>query len=195
MTSNAGSKRRRRDRARGSDVAYSQARPSTAAENGTRVNSLLSGLSREDLEQRLDQAEAAYGQADDPWRKQAGYDAASTLYDELAVRAQDPTTKHAMKLAGLMMRTFGARTRWAHGIPTIHPQTEAHLLGLAWCTSCGRASNAVDGTTPCEKCPQLRFGPTPYDAQDADQYGPGTPVDLEAVLTALSGHGRPAEEN
>lgn len=183
MTSNAGSKRRRRDRARDADVAYSQALPGGATGtadrdqdvDGLREDGYRPGLSRKDLERHLDQAEAAYGQDGDPWRKQAGYTTAASLYEELAWQVDDPTVRHAVKLAALMLRTFGARVRWANGIPTIHPQSEAHLLGLGACAHCGRSwINSVE--PECGHCPRLRFGPTPHDAQDAKQFRGGGEV-------------------
>ena len=191
MTSNARSKRRRRQKARDNDTNYTRAQRTSPWRSSGPVDDGSASigrpmLTREQLEEYLNQAERAYGQDGDPWLQQAGYANASSLYADLALHTDDPTWRHTAKLASELLAIFAARIRWEHGIPTIHPQTEAYRLGLGYCRHCGRAWNAADTTAPCESCPQLLYGPTPSSAKDAERFGPGEPVDLERVLNALA---------
>ncbi|MEV6832045.1 hypothetical protein [Amycolatopsis sp. NPDC051102] len=184
MTNNAGSKRRRRAKAREENEPYVRAQSGRTAPRRD-VDDAQTALA--ELNLLLDAAEQAYRQDDDPHRKQAGYSAASRLYEQLAGRTDDPTWKHAARMAGLMFSVLGARTRWAHGIPTITPRAELELLGLGVCENCGRPWQVDDAAESCEQCPRLRFGPTPQSAEEAAQLGSGEPVALRELLGRRDG--------
>ncbi|SFW12980.1 hypothetical protein [Amycolatopsis australiensis] len=179
MTQNAGSKRRRRVKAREGNEFYVRAQ---SGRTGSRRDVDGASAVSAELSLLLDEAEQAYRQDDDPYLKQAGFSAASRLYEQLAGGTDDPTWKHAARMAGLMFSVLGARTRWAHGIPTITPRAEAELLGLGACEGCGRPWQVDDAAELCEQCPRLRFGPTPQSADEAVRLGSGEPVSLRELV-------------
>ncbi|GAB3167486.1 hypothetical protein GCM10027258_92900 [Amycolatopsis stemonae] len=185
MTKNARSKRRTRAKAREGDEPYTRAQASRTTpwrKNGAPAGG-NSGLTRAELNRLLDEAERAYRQDEDPFLRQAGYSSASRLYDELATHTDDPTWKHAARLAAGMLSVFAARTRWEHGIPTLHPQTEAHLLGLGVCESCGRPWQSESTEESCDRCPRLLFGPSPQSLEESARLGAGEPINLRDVLS------------
>ncbi|WP_367139648.1 hypothetical protein [Saccharothrix sp. HUAS TT1] len=184
MTDNARSKRRNRDRARRDDQPYTRARGRRSdpwradGSNGMGIN-----LSRADLERLISEVEPDFREID-PYRRQAAYSAASRLYDELVHQTDDPTWKQAARMAAQRYAIEAARIRWQHRIPSPRPLVEATLLGLGSCGHCGRPWSSAPAER-CEHCPQLVQGPTPDSAEGADHYGPGSPADMEEILTVL----------
>ncbi|MFI7121876.1 hypothetical protein [Amycolatopsis sp. NPDC049868] len=189
MTKNAGSKRRDRVKARGGDDSYSHVRNQRGgpwrendADSAGHVGGFRPGLSREELERGLGMAEKDF-RSTDPCRRAEAYALASRLYDELARHTDDPTWKHAARMAGQRHAIEAARIRWQHRIPTITPRTQAALLGLGLCHSCGRPWQAgLEGA--CPVCPRVRHGATPVSVEEAERFGPGTDVDLVPLLAA-----------
>ncbi|TCO55652.1 hypothetical protein [Actinocrispum wychmicini] len=151
-------------------------------DNGGSGDGVRLGMSREDLERYLDEAEKDF-RSPDPYRRAEAYALASRLHDELARHTDDPTWKQAARMAGLRYAIEAARIRWRHGIPTLIPETQATLLGLGLCDSCGRPWQAgLQGA--CPQCPRLRHGATPMSAEQAERLGPGREVDLVAMIAA-----------
>lgn len=124
-----------------------------------------SALSWTKLNEYLDETEA-HLKDDDVYRQAAAFQQRAFLYNELAAHTTEPTYKAACYRAAICDETSAARIRFEHGIPNIKPKTEAHLLGLRTCDSCGRPWQlSEDGA--CPDCPRMRFGPPPSSAAEA----------------------------
>jgi hypothetical protein len=127
------------------------------------------------LVERLDEAEA-HLRDPDPYRRQAAHDARAMVYDGLAAQTSDSVYHAACIRAAICDRTSAARIRWQHGIPTLYPRTEAHLLGFGQCPECGRPWQ-LSTAGACPHCPTLQHGPTPTSAAAAAEL-PATSVDI-----------------
>ncbi len=156
MTKNAGSKRRHRVKARGGDDSYSHVRNQRSgpwrendADSAGHVGEFRTGLARKDLERGRGMAEKDF-RSTDPYRRAEAYALASRLYDELARHTDDPTWKHAARMAAQRHAIEAARIRWQHRIPTITPGNtgSAARIGpvpLVWAPVADRAGRRLPG--------------------------------------------------
>lgn len=174
MTSNSNFKAVIKARMARTGETFQQAQQALKAERGGGRGAY--GRTRAQIESALDEIEPQF-KSDDVYERQGAYDAAAMAYDELAGMLADPTLKRGMRLAALMYRTRAAGLRVRHGIPTLHPAVEATLLDLRFCKTCLRG-NATDEAQPCQRCPQLWWGPTPATAEDVADYPAPSPVDV-----------------
>lgn len=80
----------------------------------------------------------------------------------------------ACAYAAILDQEHAARVRFAHGIPTILPKTEASKLHLdeMRCRSCGQPWQT---NRPCAQCPRILWGATPTSIADAEHFADGEP--------------------
>lgn len=122
------------------------------------------------LIEHLDTAEADLDHPD-PYARAAAHDARARLHIQLYAQTTHPVYAAACARASVCDDISAARVRFAHGIPTIKPRSEAELVGLRRCAWCARPWQA-DPTGACEHCPRLLFGPTPTSRADAERMPP-----------------------
>lgn len=183
MTRNSDFKARVKARMDRTGQSYESALNSIKSEDAARTGG-LSVRTREQIEAALDEAEALF-KDEDPYLRQAAFDAAAHAYTELAQTTTDPTWVTAAVQAAEMYRTNAALVRFQHGIPTLFPGAEAMRIGLAECTECGRAWQ-LDATGACAHCPQLLWGPTPRSIEEADALPQPKPAENVVVRSRVS---------
>lgn len=87
--------------------------------------------------------------------------------------------------AQILDQEDAARTRYRHRIPTLFPAQDKARLHLQTCDACGRPWQ-VDPEGACPRCPAIVWGPSPKNAEEAEQLrangAGGEPVSREALL-------------